>query len=630
MKRSSQRKRGGPDPLKPQAGESETGTSRRTGQVLFWVLAGLIIAIPFSIGKYLEFSSPGPFDSGAYVYSAKHVLDGAQIGVDEKVTARMGTLLVNMLGVKLSGFSETGPKTLQALLQLAALVMMCVAICRLYGRWAAALSALVATFYLSAPLIAKFGNVKEQYMIAFMMIGVSCFVLRQLGGGWWWSVLAGAFVAWGPLFKQTGLSAIAAVGLFVFFQALTKARTWKETGQDLGFLLLGAALSVGPIYLWMITADVPFEYWPYAKIIRLVVPAEGMRVSNYIAKGRQMVDMGEVASRIFRWYGLLILPIALSLGSILGAVIKVLVSKLGSKKRVIDVGTRMVFMFALWWILDMAFVWISPRSYEQYFLPLNASAAMLGSYLLGSFFCRVKDADFKIPWALLGIVGLLAMIGTSWHIVVGIARSPHSGIEYASKRRGYVQRLDAVKRAQANPGQTPWEAVAQHIKKESQPADKIFVWGWVPGIYVQAQRMSAASYAFTSEMHVRSPDSLDEMISRILMDFDIQKPTFIVDTRKRHFPWNRPPLELWPLVQIRRNEAPKFLPEDSAVVANYEQGWGDMLGKTFDQDEAQRFHRMTPFRAFVRKHYRIVNRVGEHVLFELDPSKAKKANKEPL
>ncbi|MCH8193513.1 MAG: glycosyltransferase family 39 protein [Planctomycetes bacterium] len=630
MKRSSQRKRGGPGPLKRQAEESETGTWRRTRQVLFWVLAGLIIGIPFTLGKYLEFSSPGPFDSGAYVYSAKHVLDGAQIGVDEKVTARMGTLLVNMLGVKFFGFSETGPKTMQALLQLAALIMMCVAICRLYGRWAAALSALVATFYLSAPLIAKFGNVKEQYMIACMMIGVSCFVLRQLGGRWWWSVLAGAFVAWGPLFKQTGLSAIAAVGLFAFFQALTKARSWKETGQDLGLLMLGATLSVGPIYVWMVAADVPFEYWPYAKIIRLVVPAEGMRVSSYIVQGRQMVDMGVVAARIFRWYGLLALPIALSLGSILGALISVMVSKLGSKKRAIDGGTRMVFMFGLWWVLDMAFVWISPRSYEQYFLPLNASAAMLGSFLLGAYFCKLKEVDFKIPWLVLGVIGLLAMMGTSWHIIFGIQRSPHSGIEYASKRRGYVQRLDAVKRAQANPGQTPWEAVARHIKTGSQPTDKIFVWGWVPGIYVQAQRMSAASYAFTSEMHVRSPDSLGEMITRILADFDRQKPKFIVDSRKRHFPWNRPPLELWPLVQVKRNEAPRFLSEDSARVASYEQGWSDMLRRSYDEAEAQRFRRMTPFRAFVRKHYRIVNRVGEHgehVLFELDPSKA---DREPL
>ena len=71
-------------------------------------------------------------------------------------------------------------------------------------------------------------------------------------------------------------------------------------------------------------------------------------------------------------------------------------------------------------------------------------------------------------------------------------------------------------------------------------------------------------------------------------------------------------------------------PEVDLVEWYYEQGWGDMLGKTFGEDEAERFERMTPFRAFVRNHYRIVNKVGEHVLFELDPSKANQASKESL
>ena len=47
----------------------------------FVVLAIVVIlaAIPFGLGKYFEFNSPGPFDSGAYVYSAKHIIEGALI-----------------------------------------------------------------------------------------------------------------------------------------------------------------------------------------------------------------------------------------------------------------------------------------------------------------------------------------------------------------------------------------------------------------------------------------------------------------------------------------------------------------------------------------------------------------------
>ena len=56
MKRSTQGKHRGSSPFGRQAKASDTGTSRVTRQSLFWVLAALVIAIPFTMGRYLEFS----------------------------------------------------------------------------------------------------------------------------------------------------------------------------------------------------------------------------------------------------------------------------------------------------------------------------------------------------------------------------------------------------------------------------------------------------------------------------------------------------------------------------------------------------------------------------------------------
>ena len=85
---------------------------------------------------------------------------------------------------------------------------MFIAIRKLFGTFPAAVGVIVSSIYLSAPFIAKFGNVKEQYMIAFMVMGISCFVLRQLVGKWWWAILSGAFLAWAPIFKATGVSVV--------------------------------------------------------------------------------------------------------------------------------------------------------------------------------------------------------------------------------------------------------------------------------------------------------------------------------------------------------------------------------------------------------------------------------------
>ena len=517
----------------PQIPTEDTRSAHKS--ILTYIIMGILIAIPFSFGKYFEFNINGPFDSGAYVYCAKAVLGGAQIGSEVKVSARMGTLLVNMLGVKLFGFSEFGPKLVQMGFQIAALIFMFVALRRLWGKWAAGISTFIASLYLSAPVIAKFGNVKEQYMIACMVIGVSCLVMRHLGGRWWWSVLCGMFVAWGPLFKQTGLSAIAAVGLFVLIQPVIKQRTWKQTGNDILLLIAGAIISLGPVYVWMVSGNVPFEYWPYAKIIRILFPGHTGRFTSYIAKGRQLVSMEEVAPRIFRYYAILIMPIVLALSSLVLGVVRV-----GMKKTVER--DRFVILFGLWWIVDMVFVWISPRSYEQYYLPLNASAAMLSSFVFGCYFNKLKTAGFKVPWIVAGAFGIVIMIALSWQIVFGISKSPHSAVVYKNprtnlpdKRRGYIQQFKTVRSAKKSTQKSSWETVAEFIKERTQADDKIFVWGWYPGIYVQSQRMSAAAHAFTSEMHVKSVEALTDDINGLLEGFQKQAPKFIVDTHKSHF-----------------------------------------------------------------------------------------------
>src|SRR4030043_1245884 len=66
---------------------------------------------------------------------------------------------------------------------------------------------------------------------------------------------------------------------------------------------------------------------------------------------------------------------------------------------------RFVFLFAVWWLLDMGFVWVSPHSYEQYFLPLNASGAMLGGYLIAAYTSLLDKPVNKNLWRAAGLVG---------------------------------------------------------------------------------------------------------------------------------------------------------------------------------------------------------------------------------
>lgn len=625
-------------------------------QALVALALTVFAGIPFVLGKYFELKQPDPFDSGSYVYSAQHVLSGARVGYEEKPSAQAGTLLVNMLGVTLSGYNETGSKILQGLFQAAAMTFVFLTVRRLYGSLAAVISVIIAAVYLSAPVIAKFGNVKEQFMIALMVMGICSFVWYHLSGRRWWALLTGALLVGGPMFKQTGVSAIAAVGLFTLAQPLLHRYGWKKVGTDILLLVAGAAITLTPICLWYASMDTPLYYWPYSFALAPVFKLAGVEMgyvadtgqgqepaqsadqggtpSNteqaahdtkdnsfllrllpaYVSESWRLLDPEERAEalrRVFRYYGVLILPILLALGAIVARVV-VLLRHRRTKAEAKTVGDpgRFVLLFAIWWFLDMSFCIISPHSYEQYYLPLNASSAVLGGYLVGLYAYRFRTDHDKTRWTVLGLLGLLAMIVLSWHIFFGLTRWPYNGApavdgaERPIRIKGYRQKWQEI----AQNGKGAWAVIGDHIRKNSQPADTMYVWGWFPGIYVQAQRMCPAPKAFEGMMHMLPPEQLAERVQEILHAFEKNPPKFIVDTRKRHFPLTRPPLELWPVT------TQGFLrPQDEK---QFDQMYADLLKKKIDPVEAARYEVMQPFRRYVMTNYRVVQDVGGQVLFQ--------------
>lgn len=612
--------------------------SRR--RTLVVVALAVFAGIPFVLGKYFELKQPDPFDSGSYVYSAQHVLSGARVGFDEKPSAQAGTLLVNMLGVTLTGFNETGSKILQGLFQAAALALMFVTVRRLYGSLAAVISVIVASVYLSAPLIAKFGNVKEQFMIALMILGICSFVWYHLTGRKWWALLTGALLIGGPMFKQTGVSAIGAVGLFTLAQPLLHRYGWKKAGLELVLLVAGAAITLAPIAMWYRSMDTPLYYWPYSfafgPVFKLAgvdlekatvslevqespAPAQTAEAKDdslllrllpgYVSDSWRLLgheERIEALRRVLRYYGLLILPIALAVGATGARVVVAFRGRRAKPQPQADqYPGRFVLLFAIWWFFDMAFCWISPHSYEQYYLPLNASAAVLGGYLVGLYAYRLRtDAD-RTRWVVLGLLGLIVMIAMSWHIFFGIAKSPHSGAAYASRSRGYVQKWEEI----AANGQYDWTQISDAIRANSEPNDPIYVWGWVPGIYVQAQRMSPTPKPFEGMMHTLPPKKLAERVREIVTSFEKNPPKFIVDTRKRHFPWTVPPLELWPSTK----DGP--VPANDEIARRFDQMYARALAEQISPAEGQRYEAMAPLRSYVMKNYQIVGSYGAHVLF---------------
>jgi 4-amino-4-deoxy-L-arabinose transferase-like glycosyltransferase len=562
--------------------------SRITGLVI-----AALIVIPFGIGKYIELGTNLPWDNAAHAYSAQHILSGAEIGVDEKPSASVGTLLLNMAGVKLFGFNQTGPKVISLVLQIATLLAMFYITRELFGIRPAAICVIIAAVYLASPMVAR-DSLKEQYLTSFAVLGISCFVIWQLGGHIWWGLLAGAFAGFAPLFKATGISALSAIGLYLFLQPLVKNKTWACAIKELLVIVVGLMLAMMPVCIWLANTNVSREYYPYWFVLKLFFINNRGLVGDYILRSHRIYPFANQLESVLRHYYVLGVTISLAMSAISLRFARFIWSNKSKKVGPLTC-ERFVLLFAIWWMLDMAFVWISPRSYWHYYLPLNASAAVLSGYVFALYYNRADKSPRKRRWRNIGLIGIICMAAFSWNILD----------DYGD------QFLDTVKRQIAD-SKEPWQLVGRYIREHSSRDDKIYVWGWMPGIYIEAQRFSPTARACSSEMQSVSSRKLSLMVTQVLSSFEKDKPKFIVDTYKIHFPWDRPELELWPFTE----SGP--LPRSEKQIQAYDEKHHRILKDTFGQDEVAKYESLKPFREFIMKHYEIIpGPFGENVLFEL-------------
>ncbi len=680
------------------------------------ILAVLILAgIPFGMGKFFEFNQPDPFDGGAYAYSAWHLHQGGKLNVDEFSAARPGTLLANYLGVVMFGYSELGPEIIQMILQLASLGIMFYTLRRCFGKVAAVLCTTLASIYLSAPLIAKFGNVKEQFMIPFM-IASACFLMLAIQTQrkrFWISV--GACVVWPFYFKPVGLSIFFAAGILVILPAIFRRQALRQAAIRLLMLSAGAIAGIIPLAVFFIWQDclreivyttpvyfiklsvviaivilvIPslFDFWKKADITNKLktvhkrywiigaggfvaayligtgtvyfqrdaiqgdvagyldaTPFVALPVHSYtflenflsrfwtslgtqdfyVTSSRKLMGFKEQAPIVFRYCRILNLPILFALVSTAAGLIH-LILQWKKKSWKLEAPEQILLLLASWWLIDMAFIWISPRSYEQYYLPMCASAAMLGGYGIWRFMEHLNPVR-SITGRFLAPAALLVMTALVWPILAGITHSPFSGQAYGQRSRGYVQSWESTRAKLRENEVDPWEQLSDYIRTHSGSDDRIYVWGWYPGIYVRAQRLSASSQAFEGNMHIMPPTSLSITVRQILGGFSRHSPRFIADGRKREFPWNVPPLELWPewiLPPQNQLRIPKemegqyrgFLSTEKNKIDKYESKYSSFLAND-SPEEAERFEAMKPFRDYVMQNYKVIGVFGSHVLFE--------------
>ncbi|MBN2210291.1 MAG: glycosyltransferase family 39 protein [Sedimentisphaerales bacterium] len=594
----SRRKSNSPRRIEPKKVASG---SRIDWRRWFWPVMTLIVGgIPFVAYKIYEFS-PSPFDSPMNVYSAQQIVNGERLGQSVIPAAQPATLLVNVIGVAIFGFSETGPKVMQLLFQLTALVLMFLTLRKIYSPLAACLAVILAAFYLSCPPYAKFGNAKEQFMIPCMIIAACAAMRRAAGGRWLWMLLAGGAAFNSFFFKQTGASITIALLVFLSVRLVLDRGERLKVLRDIGLLAAGAVIGAIPLVLFNAWQGNLIQF--LAKIPGLAFlqgRAIGSAVSGgaYLQASREVSDIASQYDQVMRHYHALLLIIGLGLIAIGWRLKRLAGNVVGWLRRRepltrAEVQDRLIVLLGVWWLCDLAFVWVSPRSYVEYFLPLLGSGAMLSAYVV----YRSREniwglAALVLLWPTLDVFCTLSTINASgfpltfgsapqgyWKSFIIRALAPLVVLltwifSMEMKRvntRQLVRRVvftvmafaltlvyiapnvaDLFDRVGGYVGvnhaaQESWRQCGRYIREHSTPEDKIYVWGWIPGVYVEAQRFSPVTIPAYGDMHTDPPNSIERRVRKMIEQMQADMPLYIVDTQKVHFPfYDHPVFDLWP------------------------------------------------------------------------------------
>lgn len=419
--------------------------------------------------------------------------------------------------------------------------------------------------------------------------------------------------------------------------------------------------------------------------------------TGYVQASRSVSNFAAQLESVMRYYGMLIVPIGLSVLA-LGVGVVDWVGYFFSKKSVeSDSGEsagevfsavcrscqrNFVLLFVIWWILDMLFIWISPRSYVQYYLPLMASSAMLAAYvvfrcqktpvvylwLIGVWLVLSETISFLATRSFFGsenfwprwanqLIPLAIAVGV-YFFAKGLSRSVRTFVVslacgYAmlcwsgGNVRVFEKRVDDLQQQRAMNQVNVWEQMGQVIQKNSKPDDGLYVWGWYPGIYVSAQRFSPASRPSYSDMHTDSPETVSQKINKLVRQLKKTPPKFIVDSRKMHYPYfDHPLFDLWPMV-ANAEKKKSYLPSQNydqiveqlhvqaeqatvQLLARKNRSGGALGGDRaveLSQAERLRHEAMEPLREFVIKNYKPVVPAGSPmVLFRYQPTDAEGAN----
>lgn len=444
-----------------------------------------VVVLSVAIGNLRDDAT----DDQMFAYYGWRLLNGATIYQEVWDNKPPGVFWANAVGLWLGGGQYLGVTVMCGVMLMTALLSYFLIGIKLFHRDAAALSTVIAGFYMTHGWFQAGSNRTETYLVAFELVGMAIYVCAYSRPRWWLWYLAGLVFGGAFVFKQTGLAAWGAAGLHTITLVVIGSLDWRRGLQQAVLLAAGAATTIAiacGILAWQGT----FEAAQHAVFTFN---------RGYFAVGASQFPFNSSTFYLLRIEStkIIYMPFLVGAASVIHAGLNFFHPRLRDPARVHTGPNAMpgiVFLALVWYLATVLGAVISPHGFRHYLIPTLSPLMLLFAYMIhqlqGEY--NLMQALQRRAWITLTTVVLTALalvaLNRQWELFsrVWMLRDP-----VPVRGSWFEWEMQPIW----------WEAIGQRVAELSDPDDTLLCWGYNPGIYFHAQRNNTCKYTTVEKVN---------------------------------------------------------------------------------------------------------------------------------
>jgi len=427
-------------------------------------------------------------DDQMFGFYGWRIANGATVYLDVWDNKPPGIYWINALGYLIGGGSYVGVIALTTTALVLSLAFLFIIASSVYFRGAAALTTILASFFVTHAYFQGGTNRTETFLVVFELAAVTCYMRGWVRDRSWKWLLAGMLCGAAFLCKQVGLVAWGAMGLHTILLVCTRELPWK-TGLRRCLLLLGGVIvTLGTAAGYLASQGALTEAW------RATVTFN----ASYFAVGDSSLFDTWLNRYMLKnhMFPILLLPILMAIAAVIHAV----VWRLAPQHRPPEIDAplrqfgpacpRYMFLFTTWTLVAFYGAAVSPGHYRHYLIPFIPPLLLMAGYLI-----NVIKTEISLTRRVVQRAWVVAAFVAMGYFALGafVLQWEHAARVWYD-RWGHRPDPDYGYRL------TPWERIAREVRELSTPEQRVHCWGYLPGVYLHARRVNVCRFTTTEKI----------------------------------------------------------------------------------------------------------------------------------